>query len=810
VTTIWMRSRAELRSHLGSVVALAVLVGVIGGVVIAAIAGAQRTETAYPRFLNAENALDAVVQVNGRNPNAVADLARRVAALPVVRDSSIVVLAKGYLRVPGRKAPGNVFPIVSLDRKLGFEVNKPKILLGRMLNAAATDELFPSFAVANDLGLHVGETVQLVYGGIFSNGPNGRTAPNAPAPVTMHVVGIGAMPSMFQPLAGGYLPGVLVSPGFARAHPDFLPREHDVVVTLHGGEAAMPQLQSVLAGIKAGLPPHLNTGITFTQASQTGGVQQATHATAVALWALALLVAIAGLAIFIQALSRQTFLESIEYPTLRSLGVSPNQLFTIGMIRVALVGLIGAVVAVLVGFLLSPLSPAGIARIAEPHPGFALDGLVVAVGGIAVALVVILVGALPAWRAATAKWTAMGTAAPKRVGRTGSIARAIGSFPPSGRAGVRMALDPGAGRTAVPVRTTVFGAAITLVALASALAFGASLNHLERTPALSGQTWDQLIFVGGTPTKPGSPAQRFTAEIDRSQDVAAYSIGSIFSAKAGGSQVTAEALSPQRGDVTPALIEGRLPRADNEVALGTQTMKSARTHIGGTVKVAAEGGPQTMRVVGRIAMPNLFFSFTRPGEGVAMTIPAAQRIAPRQTTGGTGLFLRFAPGSNITALMASLKYHPPHIFPVPQLQSAQLSSLNEIGRYPLILAGILALMAIATLAHTLITSIRRRRQDLAILKTLGFVRGQVSATVAWQATTFGVAALVIGIPIGVIAGRWGWNVFADHLGVVPDAVLPAIALLVIAPATIVVANLLALIPGRIASRLRPATVLRSE
>ena len=86
----------------------------------------------------------------------------------------------------------------------------------------------------------------------------------------------------------------------------------------------------------------------------------------------------------------------------------------------------------------------------------------------------------------------------------------------------------------------------------------------------------------------------------------------------------------------------------------------------------------------------------------------------------------------------------------------------------------------------------------------------MSATVAWQATTFGLLAILIGIPIGVIAGRWGWNVFADHLGVVPEAVVPPWLILLIVPATILVANLLAVVPGRIASRLRPATVLRAE
>jgi putative ABC transport system permease protein len=808
MTAIWMRTRSELRSHLAGVIALVLLVGLIGGVVVAAAAGARRTVTAYPRFLKAENAFDLVVNVFGRDPGAIENMDHQIQNLPQVRDSSLATIAKGYLRIPGRKAPGNVFLIVSPDGNLGFTINRPKILEGRMLNPAATDELFPSLAVAQELGLRVGQTVQIAYGGLFSNVP--QAPPGAPKPVTMHVVGIGAMPSMFQPLAGGYLPGVLVSSGFASAYPKFLPRETDVVVALHGGETTVPKFQSVIQGIRSNLPPHLHVGINFTQASQTGGVQQATRATAVALWVLAILVGIAGLAIFAQALSRQTFIESIEYPTLKALGVSPAQLFTVGMIRVALIGIAGAVLAAIVGFLLSPLLPTGIARVAEPHPGFALDGLMLGVGGVAVAVLTLLVGALPVWRAATAKWTALGTAAPRRPVRRGAAARAIGSFPPSGRAGVRMALDPGAGRTAVPVRTAVFGAAITLVALASALAFGASLSHLETAPGLSGRTWDSLIFVGGNPAKKGSEAQRLVSTIDGSRSVSAYSLGALISARVANGQVTVESLDPQRGDIEPALIEGRVPSASNEIALGSQTMQSANAHIGGTVIVKAEGGQERLRVVGRIAMPNLFFSFTRPGQGAAMTLPEVRRLGPRQARGNTGVFVRYAPGAEVGAFVASLHRQFPHIFIPPPPQSAQLSSLNEVGRFPLILAGILALMAVATLAHTLITSIRRRRQDIAVLKTLGFVRGQVSATVAWQATTLGVLSLLIGVPLGIVAGRWGWNVFADHLGVVPDAVIPGILLLIIAPATIVVANLLAVVPGRVASRLRPATVLRSE
>ena len=172
--------------------------------------------------------------------------------------------------------------------------------------------------------------------------------------------------------------------------------------------------------------------------------------------------------------------------------------------------------------------------------------------------------------------------------------------------------------------------------------------------------------------------------------------------------------------------------------------------------------------------------------------------------------MKFAPGVNQKALHTTLQRRFGTIFWLPRQESTQVHNLGGIGNVPLVLAGIVALMAAATLAHTLITSIRRRRLDIAILKTLGFVRRQVSATVAWQASALGVVALLIGLPLGVISGRRGWNVFADRLGVVPAVAIPIFAIVLAVPATILVANLLAVVPGRMASRLRPGPVLRSE
>jgi putative ABC transport system permease protein len=139
-----------------------------------------------------------------------------------------------------------------------------------------------------------------------------------------------------------------------------------------------------------------------------------------------------------------------------------------------------------------------------------------------------------------------------------------------------------------------------------------------------------------------------------------------------------------------------------------------------------------------------------------------------------------------------------------------LSNFKRIESLPLLLAGLLALAGAATMLHTLVSSIRRRRRDLAILKTLGFLRGQVSAAVAWQATTLVVLALLLGLPLGIAAGRWGWNLFANQLGIVPEPQVSIVPLVLAIPATLLLANLIALLPGRAASRVSPALVLRSE
>ena len=129
---------------------------------------------------------------------------------------------------------------------------------------------------------------------------------------------------------------------------------------------------------------------------------------------------------------------------------------------------------------------------------------------------------------------------------------------------------------------------------------------------------------------------------------------------------------------------------------------------------------------------------------------------------------------------------------------------------PLVLGGLLGLLAVGTLSHALLAGVRRRYHDLALLKTLGLLRSQLLRVVFWEATALAGAALLAGLPLGVLAGRWAWALFAGSAGVGSQASVPVPTVLLAIPATLLLANLIAAWPGWAAARVPPATVLRSE
>jgi hypothetical protein len=86
----------------------------------------------------------------------------------------------------------------------------------------------------------------------------------------------------------------------------------------------------------------------------------------------------------------------------------------------------------------------------------------------------------------------------------------------------------------------------------------------------------------------------------------------------------------------------------------------------------------------------------------------------------------------------------------------------------------------------------------------------VTGAIAWQATLVAVAAAVVGIPFGLIGGRWGWRLIADRAGLQSISTTPLVVVALAAAVAVVVANLIALWPAMQSARHRLADALRAE
>jgi hypothetical protein len=340
------------------------------------------------------------------------------------------------------------------------------------------------------------------------------------------------------------------------------------------------------------------------------------------------------------------------------------------------------------------------------------------------------------------------------------------------------------------------------------------------TPKLYGQTWSLAVD-----TQFGRlPPDRTVDLLQHQKGVTGWTFGDHADLTIAGKNVATIGLVRGQGPESwPVITEGRAPAAADEILLGAKTLAAAHRHVGQTIAVTPQGSdqPLTMHIVGRAVFP--FFgqgSFTPTGlgDGAAMLDPPRE-ASPDDPAGYNFALVRMAPGTS-AADIARFRHNlaaAPDVCPQDQVCGVETAkrpvdvvNYSRIQTTPLVLAGLLAALAVATIAHLLVTSIRRRRRDLAVLKTMGFVRGQVSAAVAWQATTLVFIALLVGIPLGVAGGRWIWQEFADRIGIAPAPSVPLITLLLFIHVAVVVANLLAAGPGWVAGRLKPAPVLRTE
>ena len=231
--------------------------------------------------------------------------------------------------------------------------------------------------------------------------------------------------------------------------------------------------------------------------------------------------------------------------------------------------------------------------------------------------------------------------------------------------------------------------------------------------------------------------------------------------------------------VGPPILSGHGFDAPDQVVLGENTLAQLHKHIGDTVEVAGGTGNPT-RYESSVPPPaHHGGAATHPTMGTGAVISDTLipiRPAPfASPTGPNHILVRLRDGANPPSHCArstrSLQQRHDRelgVTVVKVQRPAEIVNYRSMGSIPVLLGAALAAGAVAALGLTLIASVRRRRHDLALLKTIGFTRRQLSATIAWQATIAVAIGTIIGIPVGILIGRLLWDVFARAIDVVPQ------------------------------------------
>jgi ABC-type lipoprotein release transport system permease subunit len=802
VAVVRMLLHAELRQRWKSWLWLALLVALVSGLVLAGVAAGRRTSSAFPRFVLAHG-YDAIAYSFEPLP--------KIAALPEVASVTAV------------QSPGSGTPRCACTHKISengfslYEVPKRglsrlvKLVAGEMPSPSDPDQVLASFTWEND-GVHVGSVIRLpTYARSQQSAlVNGENVASQGPTIALHVVGIEAAESEFPGGSSVTEYDLYATQALARLLAGKTANYWGYFVRLTHGASDIPRFE---ADVQA-----LGADGSSDQDTPAATVVASIHPQAVGWWILAGLTALVGIIVLGQAFSRQAAVASRTRGILSALGITQRQMVLVGMGRTLLVGALGVTGGILLAFLLSPLTPVGEARLAETSNGFTFDAFVLLLGAVAAMVLVLALGFVPALRSArTGPAEESHVARPSRI--VGFLAGAGG--PPSMLIGVRRALERGHGRDAVPVGSALLGSILAVAALCATTVFGASLSHLTATPSLYGQPFDAWLGTNGLPSTPNT----MLSGLLHTRAVTGITGGISGDVRINGKTVDALAGDPLRGPLLLTTVNGELPSSATEITLGATTIREVGAHVGALVKVTAPvpgGGARTStyRVVGTTSFPPDFGAgglgtgavFTFGGYFRAQCAPGTVETSCEKeasdSIGGVYL-LRVQSGASGRAALSGLARQYPSSFSYPTTP-ANLVNFGEAVNFPFILGLVLIVFGVASLVHVLFVSVARRRREAGLLKALGLVRRQIAFSVWWQTTTVALVGIVVGVPVGIIVGRAIWQAFARNLGVLPESVVLGSVIVAVAVGALVVANLLAIGPAMVASRSRPASLLRSE
>ncbi|MCU1360016.1 MAG: hypothetical protein JWN99_1305 [Ilumatobacteraceae bacterium] len=799
--------RRRWRSHL----AVAVLLGVAGGISLFAIAGARRTQSSYPRFIDAGNASTMSITTT-ENYNDAQNAA--LAALPEVVQSRTYVELYVNVLVDGQPDFSQPFESSGTFDGRYFEQDRFAVTSGRMADEDRANEVMVNEFAAEQFGYHVGQRLQL---GLYSleqfTDPNFFADPSPPVVVTdATVVAVGLFPDEVIQDDADRTARMMMTPAYtdeARGYENYGLQG----LILRRGDQDIPAVRSFIDANSAAGAAEINI-----TSEATSHAMHAVTPLSIALGAFGGILGLASLALVAQAVSRSLRGTRDERRMLTVFGATRRTVITSSLPGPLLSVLFGAMLAVTLAIVASPAMPIGPVRRVGTNRGIDVDVTVMAVGAAVIVLVLMSWIVLVLWRD-TVRFAQPRSAAFARPSRVVSAAAHAHASTPAVM-GLRFTVGRDDGARVVSMRSVMSGAVLAITAVTASLTFANSLQTLVHEPRLYGWQWDSAIVAGNG--YGNIDEQQATAILAADGAVASWS-GTYFGAdRLDGAEVQLLGMEPEAA-VTPPFLRGRMIEAADEVVLGPATASSLGKDLGDTVVIGQSG--DALRVVGIAVFPSIgkvHVAHPSLGDG-AIVVPSRvpgylfdiQGRPVAQALGPQTIIVRYRPGTDPAAELAHLKQTTAPLAGFAGLdvlavqRPAEIVHAADIGNAPRILAVGLALAAFISLVLGLITSVRSRVRDLSLLRALGFSHRQLAAAVWWHATAIISVGLVAGIPLGVVIGRFAWTQFSDQMNVVARPDVPVGALFVIGIGALLLVNLIAIVPARHAQRVSPARVLRS-
>jgi hypothetical protein len=388
------------------------------------------------------------------------------------------------------------------------------------------------------------------------------------------------------------------------------------------------------------------------------------------------------------------------------------------------------------------------------------------------------------------------------------------------------------GSAAIPV---LAGSVVAVSTVAATLVFGASLNRFTDDPDRYGWPFDAAALVNAGYDKPNVPAITKTLD-DPDSGVSRWGRAAL-SAGTRVNGVSVPFVGERDGYEAVArtrVVEGRLPTADDEVALGKLTADDLRVQVGDEVEVTSQYGTRSGTVVGLVILPAvgaLESDRASLGTGLLLPPPFMDQLmsASSDQLGMSGAAIADSLASFVVIDLddgidhaqwlqdhsaAMLEWDP---FANPPLAYAEpvrppvVVDVSAMEGVPALLAGVFVLAMSAAVVTGIATGTRARRRELAIVRALGASKGQVRASVRWHALAVVAFGLAVGLPVGVALGRVAYSAFAGSIGATAEPVVPPARLGALVVITFAVGLGAATLPGRwVSSRSTVSAALRAE